>query len=258
MHTIVAPALRTFVELSTKAFYEQRKEKWQSQESGQYLLNDHESGFVFHYDSVNGNQGKVANEKNYCIKDHHDFAKLYLKPNMVQFTTLTEPSCDVSSLLTIMAESSAFTKEQQRSSKDVMHNVRNPWLECRMTEWDVNKYSKCFIFMSSLVEKLLLEEKKKKEVADALNNCDKRGKSFEIKCKSKHFRGMGGGTLPIKLLFFRFPTPVCHKLRSRDPFYGGRERTRPVSRRGYHLFMLSPPLKISLSETGLGTRKGNI
>ena len=51
---------------------------------------------------------------------------------------------------------------------------------------------------------------------------------------------------------------VCHKLRSRDPFYGGRERTRPVSRRGYHLFMLSPPLQISLSETGLGTRKGNI
>ena len=57
---------------------------------------------------------------------------------------------------------------------------------------------------------------------------------------------------------FSFPSSVCHKLRSRDPFYGGRERTRPVSRRGYHLFMLSPPLQISLSETGLGTRKGNI
>ena len=55
-----------------------------------------------------------------------------------------------------------------------------------------------------------------------------------------------------------FDSPVCHKLRSRDPFYGGRERTRPVSRRGYHLFMLSPPRQISLSETGLGTRKGNI
>ena len=184
MHTIFAQALRTFVETSMKAFYEKSQEEWKRQQFGQHLLRDHESGFIFNYECVNGNQGKPANERNYCIKDHHDFAKLYLKPNMVQFTTLSEPSCDVSSLLTIMTESSAFNIEQQRSSKDVMDNVRNPWLQCRINEWDINKYSTCFNFMSPLVEKLQFEEEKSKEVANALNDCDKRGKSYAIKCKT--------------------------------------------------------------------------
>ena len=176
MDTIFAPALRTFVETSMKALYEQRKEEWQRQQFVQHLSSDHESGFIFNYECVNGNQGKPANERNYCIKDHHDFAKLYLKPNMVQFTTLSEPSCDVSSLLTIMAESSAFDKEQQHCSKDVMDNARNFWLQCHMNEWDINRYSTCFNFMSLLVEKLQLEEEKKKEVADALNGCERSGK----------------------------------------------------------------------------------
>ena len=174
MHTVLAPALRAFVESSIKTWYEQKSTEWQQQDLKQHIKMDPKSGF--YYENVNGNKGKSPEEQDYEIKNHHDFAKLQLKSHMVKFTTLQDPTCGVSLLLTVMAESSLYNEFQQESAKEVQDSVLTPWRECCINEWDLTKFTTCLDLMSLLAERLELEVDRKKEGIDALNTFTTRGK----------------------------------------------------------------------------------
>ena len=47
---------------------------------------------------------------------------------------------------------------------------------------------------------------------------------------------LSGGPSNKRPVHFVFQVSVCHKLRSRDPFYGGRERALPATRKGISTF----------------------
>ena len=180
MHTVLAPALRAFVASSMKTWYEQKSSEWLKQNCKQHTKVDPKSDFLFCYENINGNKGRSLEEQDYGIKNHHDFAKLHLKPHMAKFTTLEDTSCGVSSLLTLMAESSLYNASQQESSKKVRDNILSRWEECHLNEWDLTKFSTSLSLMSLLAESLDFEGERTKEGVDALNNFTTRGKLLQL------------------------------------------------------------------------------
>ena len=179
IHKVLASTLRGCVNSSMKSLFSQYRNDLLKQSSSNYHKRDPQNANAsFNYASVNGNENiskRSSNEWNFCIKDHHEFAKLYLSPFMAKFSNLTDKSCDISPLLTILSASSAFTFRQQDAAKLVKDDVRNPWGHCEWDIWDMKMYTYCFQLMKDLVKSLGLADEEETATISNLTSWEEKG-----------------------------------------------------------------------------------
>ena len=159
LHNVLLPELRKYIEPELLKLYNNlnQYQRLVKQTYGNRLKNDGGGGsYNFNYNSINQNDSKSAAKWNCSVISHHDLAKLYLKPFMAKFSSITDESFDASAGLSILKSCSLFPQDLQDAADIVRRDVRNSWGHCNLSEWDVNKFSDCFQQMKKLVTKMNL------------------------------------------------------------------------------------------------------
>ena len=179
IYKVLAPTLRGFVEPALNTYFNQYRGIMTQQYHRKYINKDPQnSNALFNYGSVNGNESiskKWSKNWNFRIKDHHEFAKLYLSPSIAKFSNLGDKSCDVSALLTILSASGYFTLPQQDAAKAMKGDARNQWAHCNLDLWDANMYLDCFQLMKNLVRSLELGKEEETSVISDLELWEDKG-----------------------------------------------------------------------------------
>ena len=156
LNTVLLPVLRQYIDLELQKLYStlNQNQKLESQSYANRIRNDGGT-YSFNYDSINQNSSiKKASNWKYSVANHHEFAKLYLKPFMAKFTKITDESFDTSAALSVMKCCLVFDQDLRDAADTVRDKVRNSWGHCNISEWNDQKFIDCFQKMEDLAVKL--------------------------------------------------------------------------------------------------------
>ena len=176
LQTVLVPKLREYIEDVLLNCYN-NNQALSNQVYGSQQRRDG-GNYTFNYKNINQNGIMHPNapaQWNYSVASHHDFAKLYLQPHMVKFSSITDESFDASAALSVMKCCFSFSQGLRRTADIVRNSVRNPWGHCNLTEWDANKFIDCFQQMSDLVKKLNLPVADEQGLLDEIKQWGKDG-----------------------------------------------------------------------------------
>ncbi|CAG2195420.1 unnamed protein product [Mytilus edulis] len=157
VHTIVAPALRSYIEPIINSLYRSMKQNHNihSQNFPNHLKKYIPTHRDLNYEAINNNKNKKKkfSSYDYNVQNEVDFAKLFLVTHMAHFTGF-DHTCDSSALLGLLINIDKFPSIVQKVADKIRSDIRNPWAHCDFSQWDANKYISSFQLMYQLIRNL--------------------------------------------------------------------------------------------------------
>ncbi|XP_076087763.1 uncharacterized protein LOC143058186 [Mytilus galloprovincialis] len=182
LHSILSPLLRKYVDPIISNLYNSlvSSDSIDTQGYTTYLKKYPSTNRYFlNYESVNNNRRFNKNYRSYDfrVRSHVDLSKLFLQPNMAQYTGFNE-SCDSSALLGLVINISSFPPIIQTDAEKIRSDIRNPWAHCDFREWTTGKYTDSFNAMEQLVKDIKLTNREENRILGELNTWATNGQHF--------------------------------------------------------------------------------
>ncbi|XP_071150627.1 serine/threonine-protein phosphatase 6 regulatory ankyrin repeat subunit C-like [Mytilus edulis] len=182
LHSIISPLLRKYVDPILSNLYSSLVSSnfIDTQSCNGYLKQYPVTNrYYLNYESVNNNRRLNKNYRSYDYKvtSHVDLSKLFLQPNMAQYTGFNE-SCDSSALLGLVINISSFPPIIQTDAEKIRSDIRNPWAHCDFREWTTGKYTDLFNLMGQLVKDIGLSNIEENRILGELNTWATNGQHF--------------------------------------------------------------------------------
>ena len=119
LHTILSPALRTFVQSVLTQFYNDLKASYQIhiQSSTNFLQRYPSTNTLLRYQNINNNDGRQPSQYDFKVRNPVDLSKLFLLTHMAHYTGFND-SCDSSALLGLVVNIDKFPSTVQ---SDALH-----------------------------------------------------------------------------------------------------------------------------------------
>ncbi|CAC5378847.1 GTPase IMAP family member 4,GTPase IMAP family member 7 [Mytilus coruscus] len=182
LHSIISPLLRRYIDPIVSNLYNSLKssDSIDKQENNKYLKKYPATNtYYLNYESINNNRNEKRNYWNYDYKvtSHVDLSKLFLLPNMANYSGIDE-SCDSSALLGMIIRISSFPPGVKIVAEKIRENIRNSWAHCKFGEWDRVKYTNSFVLMGQLVKELDLGDSERNRIFGELKTWSTNGLKF--------------------------------------------------------------------------------
>ncbi|VDI76806.1 Hypothetical predicted protein, partial [Mytilus galloprovincialis] len=185
LHSIISPLLRSYVDPILSNLYNSlvSRDFIDTQGYHGYLKKYPATNKYFlNYESINNNRSvpkKKINNKwlndyqnyDYKVHSHVDLSKLFLQPNMAQYSGINE-TCDLSALLGLIInihDISLFPSDVQTDAEKIRSDIRNPWAHCDFREWTTGKYTHSINVMGQLVKDIGLTNREENRILGELN-----------------------------------------------------------------------------------------
>ena len=182
LSNILVPQIRPFVEQEVDKEYNNLKTSHNIHtQSTSGRLQRWPARKFLKYENINGNSRhpKLPGGKyNFSLFDcrvlsHIDFAKLYVENFMAKFSAF-DNQCDASAVLTLLSGVPVFSTAVQAAASDV-RKVRNDWVHCVFSEWDLVKFQQTFVEMEHLVRVLALPSVDEAKILEELKYWETKG-----------------------------------------------------------------------------------
>ncbi|CAC5354915.1 unnamed protein product [Mytilus coruscus] len=185
LHSIISPLLRKYVDPIISNLYNLlvSRDSIDTQGCNKYLEKYPVTNrYYLNYESINNNRKLNKKYKNYDYKvtSHVDLSKLFLQPNMAQYSGINE-SCDLSALLGLVInihDISLFPSSVQTDAEKIRSDIRNPWAHCDFREWTTVKYTDSFNLMGQFVKDTGLSNREENRILGELNTWATNGQNF--------------------------------------------------------------------------------
>ena len=133
------------------------------------------------YENINGNSllPKLPGGKyNFSLFDckvlsHTDFSKLFIEEFMTKFNAFDD-HCDASAVLTLLRGVPVFSAALQSAAGDVWR-VRNDWVHCVFSKWNLVKFQQSFVEMKHLVRVIALPAPDEAKLLGELKDWETKG-----------------------------------------------------------------------------------
>ncbi|XP_076087759.1 uncharacterized protein LOC143058181 [Mytilus galloprovincialis] len=194
LHSIISPLLRSYVDPILSNLYNSlvSRDFIDTQGYHGYLKKYPATNKYFlNYESINNNRSvpkKKINNKwlndyqnyDYKVHSHVDLSKLFLQPNMAQYSGINE-TCDLSALLGLIInihDISLFPSDVQTDAEKIRSDIRNPWAHCDFRKWTTGKYTHSINVMGQLVKDIGLTNREENRILGELNTWATNGQLF--------------------------------------------------------------------------------
>ncbi|CAC5407368.1 unnamed protein product [Mytilus coruscus] len=203
LHDILSPVLRKYAESEINQLYTSLVV---SNHINAQLYDSHlqsfpsgGNGYHLNYETINNNKasyGRQEKRYDYRVQNAVDFSKLFLQPNIAQYTAFDE-ACDSSASLGILINVNIFPALVQNYANTIRSDIRNPWAHCDFKQWDAGKYVNSIQLMVSLVKNLGLITSEENQITGDLHKWETTGLNF-----------LSGTTIGLELV-----TEIRHRTR---------------------------------------------
>ncbi|CAG2193034.1 unnamed protein product [Mytilus edulis] len=180
LHSILAPALRKYVEPIVTNLYNSLKisDHIDLQTYQGHLQTYGTANIHLNYYPINNNKATRGYQTyDYKVQNAVDLSKLFLKTHMANYTAFDE-SCDSSALLGMIVNIDIFPVNVQRDAKDARSVIRNPWAHCNFTEWNAMNYTFSLQKIEDFIYLLNLNGPDENQFIGELNKWRTNGTSF--------------------------------------------------------------------------------
>ncbi|XP_052080610.1 uncharacterized protein LOC127718585 [Mytilus californianus] len=182
LHSIISPLLRRYIDPIVSNLYNSLKssDSIDKQGNNKYLKKYPATNtYYLNYESINNNRNEKRNywKYDYNVTSHVDLSKLFLLPNMANYSGIDE-SCDSSALLGMIIGISSFPPGVKAVAEKIRENIRNPWAHCKFGEWTRVKYTNSFVLMGQLVKELDLSDSERNRILGELKTWSTNGLKF--------------------------------------------------------------------------------
>ena len=162
---------------------------------------------VNHTKSDANNKKKLINF-NDKVTSHIEYAKLFLKKDMRDFSAFDE-TCDASVVLCLFGKIDSFPAALQNAANHVQKG-RDIWVRYKSSEWNDDGFQDRFHDMTQLVKEVGLSPSDKCKVLEGLSTYKRRGNYYlpliGIRTVIVWFRVQLGGEICMSEFFVRFLT----------------------------------------------------